>query len=277
MRRNLKSSIKEDLVRESYEKELEKALLTLTEREHEVINLYFGMKTDHPLTFREIGSKLNISSARAQQIKCKALKRLRHSSRSIPLRNHIYKMWKSCHYWNPEIFIIKEILGLSEGSEPEPEVEVLDRLIESLELSVRASNAFKALGRRTIRDITEMSPDEFMKFRGVGLKTVREVKWILGELDLSFRPDVEEILGLSEGLIDLEEDDILDRPIGDLGLSTRPSNGLRARFGRHGTIRDITDITESEFRWGRNVGLKTMREVKSILRKLGLSFKSRSF
>ncbi|GIV26900.1 MAG: RNA polymerase sigma factor RpoD [Bacteroidia bacterium] len=70
------------LMKESLEKEVERALSTLTERERDVIKLFYGIGVAHPLTLEEIGDKFNLTRERVRQIKEKAIRRLRHSSRS---------------------------------------------------------------------------------------------------------------------------------------------------------------------------------------------------
>ena len=77
------------LLKDSLKKEIEKALSTLTEREAEVISLYFGINRDHSLTLEEIGLKFKLTRERVRQIKEKAIKRLRHASRSRPLRTYL--------------------------------------------------------------------------------------------------------------------------------------------------------------------------------------------
>ncbi len=74
------------LMDESLKIELERALATLTKREAEVIKLYFGLGREHPLTLEEIGELFNLTRERVRQIKEKAIMRLRHASRSKPLR-----------------------------------------------------------------------------------------------------------------------------------------------------------------------------------------------
>jgi RNA polymerase primary sigma factor len=77
------------LVRESLSKEVERALGTLTEREAEVIRLYFGLGREHSLTLEEIGEKFQLTRERVRQIKEKAIRRLRHASRSKQLRAYL--------------------------------------------------------------------------------------------------------------------------------------------------------------------------------------------
>ncbi len=78
-----------DLMRESLKNEVERALSTLTSREAEVVRLYFGLDQEHPLTLEEIGEQFNLTRERVRQIKEKAIKRLRHASRSRLLRTYL--------------------------------------------------------------------------------------------------------------------------------------------------------------------------------------------
>lgn len=77
------------LMKESLKQEIERALSTLTEREAEVIRLYFGLNSEHSLTLEEIGEKFNLTRERVRQIKEKAIRRLRHASRSKALKAYL--------------------------------------------------------------------------------------------------------------------------------------------------------------------------------------------
>jgi RNA polymerase primary sigma factor len=77
------------LMTESLRNEIERALSTLSEREAEVIKLYFGLNSEHSLTLEEIGEKFNLTRERVRQIKEKAIRRLRHASRSKNLRAYL--------------------------------------------------------------------------------------------------------------------------------------------------------------------------------------------
>jgi RNA polymerase primary sigma factor len=77
------------LMEDSLRSEIERALSTLTEREGEVIRLYFGLGKEHSLTLEEIGEKFNLTRERVRQIKEKAIRRLRHASRSKNLRAYL--------------------------------------------------------------------------------------------------------------------------------------------------------------------------------------------
>ncbi len=75
----------EELFDEALQKEVVKALSTLTDREAEVIRLYFGIGREKPMTLEQIGTKFGLTRERVRQIKEKAIRRLRHSSRARAL------------------------------------------------------------------------------------------------------------------------------------------------------------------------------------------------
>ena len=78
-----------NLIDESLSEEIRRSLSTLTEREREIIVLFFGLSTNHPLSLEEIGEKFNLTRERVRQIKDKALQRLRHTSRSRILKSYL--------------------------------------------------------------------------------------------------------------------------------------------------------------------------------------------
>ena len=71
-----------ELLHESLRTEIERALETLTPREADVIRLYFGLGDQHPMTLEEIGETFDLTRERVRQIKEKAIRRLKHTSRS---------------------------------------------------------------------------------------------------------------------------------------------------------------------------------------------------
>jgi len=79
----------EELLETSLKVEIEKALDTLTAREAEVISLYFGLNHEKALTLEEIGARFSLTRERVRQIKEKAIRRLRHASRSRSLRAYL--------------------------------------------------------------------------------------------------------------------------------------------------------------------------------------------
>jgi RNA polymerase primary sigma factor len=77
------------LMTDSLRKEVQRALSTLTQREADVITLYFGLNGEHAMTLEEIGEKFNLTRERVRQIKEKAIRRLRHTSRSKTLKPYL--------------------------------------------------------------------------------------------------------------------------------------------------------------------------------------------
>src|SRR3546814_219908 len=77
------------LIGESLSEEIRRALSTLTEREREIITLFFGLGSQQPLSLEEIGEQFNLTRERVRQIKDKALQRLRHTSRSKILKSYL--------------------------------------------------------------------------------------------------------------------------------------------------------------------------------------------
>jgi RNA polymerase primary sigma factor len=77
------------LISDSLRKEVQRALSTLTVREADVVMLYFGLNGEHAMTLEEIGEKFNLTRERVRQIKEKAIRRLRHTSRSKALKTYL--------------------------------------------------------------------------------------------------------------------------------------------------------------------------------------------
>ena len=78
-----------ELLYESLRKEIDRAISTLTPRESDVIKLYFGLNGSHPMTLEEIGEKFDLTRERVRQIKEKAIRRLKHTSRSKILKSYL--------------------------------------------------------------------------------------------------------------------------------------------------------------------------------------------
>lgn len=79
----------EELMHESLGREIQRSLATLSQKERDVINLYYGIGLNHGLTLEEIGAKFDLTRERVRQIKEKAIRRLRHTSRSRLLKAYL--------------------------------------------------------------------------------------------------------------------------------------------------------------------------------------------
>jgi len=86
---NSQESPDKDLMRDSLREEVIASLETLKDREKDVIKMYFGIGRDYALTLNEIGEEFSLTRERVRQIKEKAIRRLRHKSRSKKLRSYL--------------------------------------------------------------------------------------------------------------------------------------------------------------------------------------------
>lgn len=77
------------LMSTSLHNDIERTLASLSKRECEVLKLYYGLDNDHAFTLEEIGEKFHLTRERVRQIKEKAIRRLRHVSRSKNLRSYL--------------------------------------------------------------------------------------------------------------------------------------------------------------------------------------------
>lgn len=78
-----------ELLYESLRKEIDRAISTLTSREADIVRFYFGLNGSHPLTLEEIGEKFDLTRERVRQIKERAIRRLKHTSRSKILKSYL--------------------------------------------------------------------------------------------------------------------------------------------------------------------------------------------
>ena len=79
----------QSLMKESLSREIERALATLTEKERDVLNLFYGIGGHHGLTLDEIAAKFDLTRERVRQIKEKAIRRLKSSARSKHLKTFL--------------------------------------------------------------------------------------------------------------------------------------------------------------------------------------------
>ena len=78
-----------ELVVESLRKDIERSLSTLTSREGDIVRLYYGLNGKYPMTLEEIGERFDLTRERVRQIKEKAIRRLKHTSRSRMLKSYL--------------------------------------------------------------------------------------------------------------------------------------------------------------------------------------------
>lgn len=78
-----------NLIHQSLQKEINRSLKTLTSREEDVLKLYFGLDGQRQMSLDEIGYRFDLTRERVRQIKEKAVRRLRHTSRSKMLKTYL--------------------------------------------------------------------------------------------------------------------------------------------------------------------------------------------
>jgi RNA polymerase primary sigma factor len=69
--------------------EIERSLSTLTDRQRDVIKLYFGIGVEHPMSLEDIGEKFSLTRERVRQIKDKAITKLRTATRYQLLKQYL--------------------------------------------------------------------------------------------------------------------------------------------------------------------------------------------
>lgn len=77
------------LINESLKREIDRILTTLSPREADIIRMYYGLSGKHPYTLEEIGAYFDLTRERVRQIKEKAIRRLKHTSKSQLLKKYL--------------------------------------------------------------------------------------------------------------------------------------------------------------------------------------------
>lgn len=77
------------LINESLKKEIDRILTTLSPREADIVRMYYGLNDKHPHTLEEIGEQFDLTRERVRQIKEKAIRRLKHTSKSKLLKKYL--------------------------------------------------------------------------------------------------------------------------------------------------------------------------------------------
>ena len=77
------------LINESLKKEIDRILTTLSPREADIVRMYYGLNGKHPHTLEEIGEQFDLTRERVRQIKEKAIRRLKHTSKSKLLKKYL--------------------------------------------------------------------------------------------------------------------------------------------------------------------------------------------
>ena len=78
-----------NLVLESLRSDIRSSLTSLTQRESDVVNMFYGLEGSTPMSLEEIGTKFDLTRERVRQIKEKAIRRLKHTSKNRTLKSYL--------------------------------------------------------------------------------------------------------------------------------------------------------------------------------------------
>jgi hypothetical protein len=190
----------EEEAREVYIQGIYNVLATLTEREQWVLTSRFQRK----LTLEQCGKEYGITRERIRQIEAKAIRKLRHPSRSnmlksVPLTELQAKHTEYCNLKDEYEWLKKAFESLTaRKAEPGvimPMVEyatLLETPLEAMGLSGRSYNCLRRAGKDTLGDIVEMYEHELAKVRNLGRKSYEEVIAKLKEYGLGLKGEAKE-------------------------------------------------------------------------------------
>lgn len=169
------------------------ALATLTEREADILRKRYSDR----MTLKAIGQIYGVGRERIRQIIAKALRKLRRPTRANTfmavsvselrkLEVEYQKLSRLLAEAFNELSEYKAKLAEPGGEIPTEELAMIMQTpeelamttqtpIEDLDLSVRSYNCLKRAGKRTLRDIAEMTMGELLRIRGLGIKSAKEI------------------------------------------------------------------------------------------------------
>ncbi len=199
-----------DSEKEWVSKNIDEALLTLTEREQKVITHRYKEN----LSLKEVGKKYGVTQERIRQIEAKAIRKLRHPSRSRLITTGAEEIRKIEEIREAlaeeKRSLAEEILKVREACEilratgiPNPyALEVAAGIIEEhknntsikdLRLSARSYNALYRAGIRTLSDLCDIRVSDLARVRNLGSKSLTEVLTRMEEHDIPFKKDQKDL------------------------------------------------------------------------------------
>jgi DNA-binding CsgD family transcriptional regulator len=174
------------------------ALSTLNEREADILRKRFSYK----MTLQEVATAYNLTRERIRQIEAKAIRKLRHPSRSdmfkaVPITK-IKAERTEYHKLQGEYERLKKAFEEATRETANPEIissmakvaTIMDTPIHDLDFSVRTYNCLRRAGKNTLRDIAAMSYSDLQHVRSMGRKSCDEVVRVAGEYGIEIQEDV---------------------------------------------------------------------------------------
>lgn len=142
-------------------------LRTLSPREEKIIKMRFGLEDGSNKTLEEVGQSFAVSRERIRQIEARALRKLRHPSRFDTIV--------------PPRTVVQEVVYICSRCAARSKEDDMENDIDTWPLSVRAYNALKNNGIRTVGQLLEKSDAELLRFRNFGRVSLAEVRKVLSE------------------------------------------------------------------------------------------------
>ncbi len=181
---------------EANQQKFNEVLDTLTPREAEILRLRFGLNGHPIMTLDQIGEHYSVCRERIRQIEAKALRKLRHPSRSRSIR-YLSQMSEKIYCLEIKLVDLERQLAqaLSKtrtthaGNAPADKPALEDLPIERLGLSVRALNVLRNLKITSVLQLCDMSERELIMSRYCGRKSFNEIREILGAFGYKLRQD----------------------------------------------------------------------------------------
>lgn len=152
--------------------------------------------------------------------------------------------------------------------------KVLETPVTDFELSVRSRNCLKKMNIHTIGDLLRITETELLAYKNFGETSLTEIKQILDAKGLNLgvaAEDGESVFSLIDDEEEDIDDDTLNRPIDELGLSVRAQKCLEQLDLK--VIGDLTDKTQTDLLQCKNFGSTSLDEITEALDEMGLSLR----
>lgn len=181
---------KEEYIADVSLRSLLSALLYLKDRERQALILRYGKK----LTLRECGEIMEVTASRVRQIIELALRKLRHPSRVRTMltstRMCVEQMGKTVAILSHNNDLLTSVLRqIAPEKAAEKAADTIDVPLAGMGLSVRPYNCLARRGKKTARDVASMTETDLRMIRGMGERSIREVKAALAAFGLSLRKE----------------------------------------------------------------------------------------
>ena len=161
-----------------------------------------------------------------------------------------------------------------EGGFGEHAASLLSTPVSEFELSVRSRNCLAKMNVRNLGDLVRLSEEDLLGFKNFGETSLREIEEMLTARGLRFgmrlpeetRPAADVLMPPTQ-----EQQDVLDRTVGDLEMSIRSRRALESM--NITTVRELCRLSEAELLQCRNFGQTSLNEICRKLVELGLGLR----